>query len=306
MTAVEQKLDEILSDLDVIKNYLKIVPNKNSKITDMKASISEYEIFAKTELKLDESTITNHLSTISKFLVHSKGVITKDTVKQYLESNDSGSWKSNQVKALRKYIRDYLKLGNWIEEFKFAKTKTKIKEIPSDEQLVKFCSLLSYPVQMIFLVLHSSGLRIGEVLSLKVSDVDFDDNSIDASKIHEGTTKSSWVSFITKQTAEFLASYMNDLDEDQKIFSISQRSVQQEFKNISDIMGLSLNPHLLRTVFAEKCTTAGMKDKYINALCGRVSQGILAKNYSDYSPKSLRNQYDVAEPYLTLDGITSQ
>ena len=306
MSSMEEKLDQALSDLKQIKNYLKIVPDKDSKITDMKSSVSEYENFANTELKIDEGTITNHLSAISKFLVHSKGTITKETVKQYLESNNSGSWKSNQVKALRKYIRDYLKLGNWIEEFKFSKPKAKIKEIPSDDELTQFCSLLSYPVQMIFLVLQSSGLRIGEVLSLKASNVNFDDNSIDASEIHEGTTKSSWVSFITVQTAEFLASYMDDLDEDQEIFSISQRSVQQEFKNVSDKLGLSLNPHLLRTVFAEKCTAAGIKEKHINAFCGRVSQGTLAKNYSDYSPKSLRKQYDVAEPYLTLDQISTQ
>ncbi len=306
MSSMEEKLNQVLSDLEQIKHHLKIVPDKDSKITDMKASISEYENFAKIELKIDEGTITNHLSAISQFLTFSNGIITKDAVKQYLESNDSGSWKSNQVKALRKYIRDFLKLGNWIEEFKFSKTRTKIKEIPSDEQLVQFCSLLSYTSQMIFLVLHSSGLRIGEVLSLKVDDVDFDTNMINASGIHKGSTKSSWVSFITEQTAEFLSSYIDDLDEDQKIFSISQRTVQQEFKNVSDELGLSLNPHLLRTVFAEKCTTAGIKEKHVNAFSGRVSQGILAKNYSDYSPNNLRKQYDVAEPFLTLDDISSQ
>lgn len=300
----DDKLDQILQELALIKSHLKIVPDREITVNDGRFSIEQYETFAKTELKLDEKTITNHLSAVSKFLIHCNGIITRDTVKNYLESNDSDSWKSNQTKALRKYIRDFLKLGNWIEEFKFSKTRAKIKETPSDEELVRFCSLLSYPVQMVFLVLLSSGLRIGEVLSLKVNDIDFDTNMINASVIHQGNTKSSWISFLTEQTAEFLASYMEDMDEDQTIFSISQRSVQQEFKDASDTMAISVTPHLLRTVFAEKCTTAGVKDKYINAFCGRVSQGILAKNYTDYSPKSLRNQYDIAEPYLTLDQIS--
>ncbi len=159
---------------------------------------------------------------------------------------------------------------------------------------------------MIFLVLLSSGLRIGEVLSLKVYDVDFDTNMINASEIHQGNTKSSWISFFTEQTSEFLKSYMDDINEDQKIFPISQRSVQQEFKDTSNLLGMSVNPHLLRTVFAEKCTMAGIKDKYINAFCGRVSQGVLAKNYTDYSPNNLRKQYDIAEPYLTLEQISSE
>ena len=305
MSSIQDRFEQILSSLKRIEKHLKIVPDREIEIKDCQSSVEQYKIFAKTELKLDEKTIANHLSAISKFLAHSKGAITKNTVKTYLESNDVDSWKSNQLKALRRYIRDYLNLGNWIEEFKFSKTHVKIKEIPSDADLAKFCSFLSYPVQMVFLVLLSSGLRIGEVLSLRVCDVDFNKNMINASEIHKGNTKSSWISFLTEQTAEFLASYTSDLDEDQKIFSMSSRSIQQEFKDTSNLLELFVNPHLLRTVFAEKCTHAGIKDKYINAFCGRVSQGILAKNYTDYSPNSLRNQYDLAESYLTLDQISS-
>ena len=54
-------------------------------------------------------------STLGSFHVYSKGIIIKDTVQQYLDSNESTSWKSNQIKSLRKYTRDHLKLGNWIE-----------------------------------------------------------------------------------------------------------------------------------------------------------------------------------------------
>ena len=111
----------------------------------MKSSISEYEKFAKEELKLSEKTITNQLSTLSRYLAHCKGIINKDTVESYLGSNDSDSWKSNQLKALRRYCRDFLKLGNWIEEFQFTEAKTKLKTTPNDEEFLKFLELL--PVQ---------------------------------------------------------------------------------------------------------------------------------------------------------------
>jgi hypothetical protein len=142
MTAIEEKLDEILQDLDLIKNHLKIVPDKDSEITDMKSSISEYERFAKEELHLNEKTITNKLSILSRFLHHSKGVINKESVRSYLDANDSGFWKSNQLKALRKYIREYLKLGNWINEFEFSKTTAKIKQLPTDQELLSFAKEL--------------------------------------------------------------------------------------------------------------------------------------------------------------------
>lgn len=311
MSLSDQKLDEILQSLKRIEKKLKITPfqDKDGNITDFDSSITEYERFAKSELGLEDNTLENHRSAILGFLNHCGGRINKDTVKAYLDSNESDSWKSNQVKALRKYVRDFLKLGSWIEEFKFSRSSAKIKQIPTDEQLAKFCvSLPSYQVQLVFLILHNSGLRLGEVLSLRFKDMDIDEGMINASEIHKGDTKSAWVSFVTRQTADYLdAHVMSDefqADEsdygNSMLFTVSARSVQQAFKETAEMLGMTLNPHLLRTVFAEKCAQAGIKDKYINAFCGRVSKGILAKNYTDYSPSALRRQYDLVEPLLTL------
>ena len=316
MTSIqEEKLDEILQDLVQIKKKFNIVPDKEDKITDFEASISNYEEFALGQLKLGQTTIDNQKSTIRNFLVHSDGVITKDTVSSFLDSNESDSWKSNQLKALRRYIRDYLKLGNWIEEFHFKNknNQPKIKKLPSDEQVLTFFkNLPTFEIQVIFLMLYSSGLRIGEILSLKLNNIEFGDFSIDATEIHEGETKHSWISFFSLQACDKLEDYIREIhgyyeyDEDERInsntllFPISKRTVQQAFQDTSKITGIEINPHLLRSIFTDKCTKAGIKDKYIDAFCGRTSKGVLAKHYTDYSMKSLRKQYDKIEDYLTL------
>lgn len=304
MTIIEKKLEQILQDLQLIKKQLKIVADKETEVTNFESSIEEYQKFARNELGIEDLTIRNQKAAITNFLAHSKGVINKQTVKSYLDSQDSPSWKSNQLKALRRYIRDFLHLGRWIEDFDFAKSKAKPKEIPTDEQLLEFVNELPYQIQMVFLVLHNSGLRIGEVMKLKVKDIDFETNMINASDLHTGITKSSWISFITRQTAKNLKQYL-DINKiagkpESHVFPISQRSVQSAFKNTSEYVGYSITPHLLRTIFAEKCTQANIQEKYINAFCGRVSQGILAKHYTDYSPTKLREQYDKVESYLTL------
>ena len=300
-------LKKISSDIELIKKALKIIPDRESIISDFQPSIHSYEEFAKEELKLESITINNQKSSILGYLNHSKGIINKQTVKSYLDSNESQSWKTNQIKALRKYIRNFLKLGNWMEEFKFSKTKIKAKKIalPNNEHLAEFCSVLPYQVQIIFFVLFNSGLRIGEVLSLKWSDLNLETRMIDASNIHKGETKFSWISFFTEQTLELLENYLlNDeseyVDENSKLFSVSARSVQQAFKNASDLIGISLNPHLLRTVFAERCREAKIKTEYIDAFCGRTPKGMLAQHYTEYSPEALRKQYDMIEPHLTL------
>ncbi len=301
---INEKLDHILQDLELIKNQLKIVPNKEMVIYNGKSSIEDYEKFAKA-LKLDEKTITNHLSTISRFLTYSKGIINTDSVKEFLDSNDSLSWKSNQIKALRKYIRDFLKLGNWIEEFKFSKSNAKIRTIPTDEDLMKFLQLLPKQTRVIALVLVTSGLRIGEVLSLRFVNIANELNMIDVSKVHEGDTKHSWLSFVTQQTVEILYEYLReinfDYEDESKLFSNSSRVVQNNFEQASENLGFKLKPHTLRMIFTEKCTIAGIKDKYINAFCGRVSKSVLAKNYTDYSPTSLKREYEKVESLLTFE-----
>lgn len=302
-----KKFDQILSDLKILKsndelfkNHLKIVPNKFVTITDIEKNIENYQEFASHELDLNQATVKNQKSAIRCFLNYSKGVINKEAVTEYLASNDSSSWKSNQIKALRKFIRDYLQLGNWINDFVFSREKAKIKNtIPTDEQLALFCSKLDYENQIIFLILVTSGLRIGEVLSLDIDDIKFDTNMIDASKVHKSNTKSSWISFITNQVSQYVQNYVESLYDD-KLFPISYKIVQENFQKISEETGIKIKPHLLRTVFTEKCTQAGLEEKYIDAFCGRMSQNVIRKHYTDYSPEAMRKHYDKVEPFLSL------
>jgi len=39
----------------------------------------------------------------------------------------------------------------------------------------------------------------------------------------------------------------------------------------------------------------GVSDRYIDAFCGRVPKSVLAKHYTDYSPKKLKAIYDKAD-----------
>ena len=299
--SVEEKLDYIISEIDIIKKALNIIPDRFITITDIQNQINNYVSFAQEQLKLSESSIKNQKSAITIFLNHSSGIINPETVQKYLESNDSISWKSNQTKALRRFIRDYLKLGKWIESFEFEKSKAKIKHIPTDEKLVEFFNNLpNDQSKLLFLILHNSGLRIGEVLQITINDIDFDSFMIDVSNVHQGTTKSSWISFVTSQTIQQISQYVKrmNLSLNSKLFTISERSAQQNFKDTSEITDITINPHLLRTVFTEKCSIAKISDKHINAFCGRISDSIISKHYTDYSPSKLKEQYCKVEPYL--------
>lgn len=155
---------------------------------------------------------------------------------------------------------------------------------------------------MVFLILLTSGLRVGEVLKLRESDIDFETNMIDASGIHKGDTKSAWISYITYQTVDYLQSYIEtEMDSDNpNLFDISYNTVQEAFQKASFQTGVFIKPHFLRTIFTEKCTQAGIEGKYIDAFCGRIPKKVLEANYTIYSPQSLSNQYQKVEEFLIL------
>ncbi len=305
-----EKLDKILLGQERIQKKLKISTgtNRETTITDYDSSIRSYEKFATEELGLQKITIQNQKSTILGYLNHSKGIINKETVRAYHDSNESKSWKTNQVKALRRYLRDFLKLGPWIEEFEFSTSIIELKqEIPANEELVRFCLALDdFQIQLIFLILLNSGLREGEILSLNYKSIDFETNRIDSREVHDGKTKLSWFSFVTQQTADCLNAWISsdvfeELNDDTKLFDISPRTLQQRFKDTSKSTGIFINPHLLRTVFAERCRDAGIEKEYIQAFQGRKPRGVLEANYTVYGPKSLKKQYEKVESKLVLD-----
>ena len=305
MTSDSEKLDNINEKLDLILRHYKLSKDRETLVEDVEPSLKEYELFATDELKIGKGTIKNQLSAIRTYLLFSSGKVNQQTVKDFLCVNESVEWKSNQLKALRRFLRDFLQCGSWINEFKFAKTRAKIKtrNIPSDQEIALFCSKLPYLVQMVFLILYTSGLRVGEVLSLKPPDIDFTSNMIDASSIHKGETKSAWLSFITQQVADYLESYIKSElfnNNDVKLFDASYNYVQECFKNTSELTGIDIKPHFLRTIHAEKCTQAGIEEKYIDALQGRTPGKVLRLNYTVYSPESMRSQYDKVEPLLKL------
>lgn len=307
---VLERLGEIISRLARIEKKFDIVPDKEIEISSTEESIQAYEKYARKEIALQDATIENHVSVIQAFLLHSKGVINKDSIKAYLDSKPSPSWKANQIKALRRYIRDFLKLGNWIEEFQFEHAGPQVhKRYPTNEELATFYGLLPRDSKPVFLVLLASGLRLGEILGLRIEDIKLDLDSImsmvDASKIHQGKTKHSWVSFVTNQASWVLLHYLGDMLEhiESKAFPLPGRTIQEHFSRASGQSGIEITPKLLRKVFADRCERAGINKKYIDAFCGRTPKGVLASNYTDYSPEKLGEEYEKVIPFLTLDDI---
>ncbi len=280
-TSINEKSDRELlltlsKDLQQIKEKLGIQEKKFITITEFEDEISKYEEFASNELNLNSGTIKNHAGALKKFLDSTNGIINENTVKDYLDSVKLSS-QTNNLKALRRFTRDYLKLGNWINDISFKTTKTKLKtqKLPTNEELATFCDKIKdIQIQLVFLICFNSGLRVNEVLKIELDKINQELNCVDVSDIHDGDTKSSWYGFYTYQTAEIFHSYINDNYICGDVFSVTYDKVYAEFKRISEITEIELTPKSLRMIFVERCIDAKMDKNVIDIFEGRIPKGV--------------------------------
>lgn len=305
LEAIWNAVESTESRLDKIEANLGIVPDLTCEISDFEKSIDNFKIFCQHQLKLSSRTIKMYAASITKFLYFSNGEVTLESVDVYLKSNDSQSWKNQEIKALRKYCRNFLNLGSWIEGFEIINIdKVNTKKMPGDLELAEFFHSLNGYSQIIFLLLHDTGLRLDEILQSKLSMFDFDTCSIDVREVHTGDSKSSYISFYQENTRTILKTYVKDnqnyFSEDRKMLPISARGVEIEFQRVSNDIGVQITPKDLRTVFVTKLSNAGIKDRFIDCLQGRIAKKVIAKHYTDYGLENLKKQYDKANLSLPL------
>jgi integrase len=205
---------------------------------------------------------------------------------------------SNFLKVVAAYCR-FRNKPNPLADFKFIHNY-KPKHIIETEELRRFYNAIkTTKMRAFFLILASSGLRKGEVLSLTFDDIDFKNRMI-TPKCHTGRTKRSWVSFYNLEAQRALEEWLEERAKDgrsqktNKIFPWDLSDFKREWAEAKKISGVNLRPKDLRDWFAQELGEKGVPDRYIDALQGRVPQSILARHYSDFSPRRLKMIYEQA------------
>lgn len=275
--------------------------------------LSEFEEFLLVDLRRAPSTVKQRLLAVRWFLDHSGGLVSPESIRSYLKRflDKSPRTYADQVKALRLFIRDFLgsKLGyngSWIESFKLPANAPKPKKLPAWSQVKTFyLTLASKPKSglkygALFLLLLSSGMRPEEARSLIIEQVDLERRMVLPRHHNPGGTKRSWVTFFSSEAAEALKAWLKVKPPGPQVFKLNRANMAKAFRRASAQTGVKIHPHLLRSIFAERLSLAGVPDRYIDALCGRTPRTELERHYSDYSPENLWRYYRRAEPYLTL------
>lgn len=160
--------------------------------------------------------------------------------------------------------------------------------------LVKFYNAIeNEEAQIMFLAYCVTGLRRNDVFNLLKAEIDTEKRMI--VKNNSSRTKLKWVTFYNEELAELLHPHLKTLNgNNRRVFSLKEWKWKLYWDRAKAKTGLDIKRKDLRDFFCIEMTELGVPDRYIDAFCGRVPKSVLARHYTDYSPKKLKKIYDKA------------
>lgn len=241
--------------------------------------------------------------------------ITKDDVLLYIVHLKNKHLSDNTVDNLRKYIKQFFKwlvMNDYIIQSPFDKlqkcTKRKaVEKVVMDELELEMVrdTYEDLRDKALFDVLEATGVRVSELVNMKVNDVDFMRGSI---KVYATKTNKYRTVYLTPRALKHLVEYRNDLCK-REIYSdylfLNTKKTNNEYKpmsrqSVNDRIhamtgSANINKHItvhtFRKTLATKLVRKGVKPTSVQSILGHSSYNTTVKFYSSISDEDVENEY---------------
>lgn len=262
-----------------------------------------------SERGLSKNTFNAYKSDLNlffKFTNKSIDEINHDDILRYLEFASKNSAKTNNrmLSCLRAFfnflISENIISNSPITGIELAKTTRNIPRFLTENQmieLIKVCDMDNDPLRsrLLILLLYSTGMRVSEVLSVRINMIDFDDCTI---RIIGKGNKERIVP-VDKGVIELIKSlhitdYIFKSHKTGKV--ITRQRVFQLIKKLGTEIGVTdLSPHKIRHSFATHMLNNGANIFTIQNLLGH-SDISTTEIYTHVSDKKLRDTINNCHP----------
>jgi len=283
--------------------------------------ITKYLDYLKYEKKLSNNTISSYKENLYVFLdsINKKELlkIESSDIKKFLEkeNNKSSKTRAHYITVLNNFytflINENIINYNPLENIKLPKIEKKLPDYLTIEEVDKLLDIplntaYDYRNKAMLETLYATGIRISELINLKVSDIDFNECFI---RIMGKGSKERIVPFndICKEYLEiYINIYRLELlkQKDNKYIFINNLSKnisrQGFFKILKEIcvkQGIKKNvsPHLLRHSFATHLLNNGADLRIIQELLGH-SDLATTQIYTEVLNEKLKSDYEASHP----------
>lgn len=245
--------------------------------------MQEYLEKTRQELKLRNysfKTIKTYLSCLREYFDFKKFNLEKvdeEKIKQFLLNKQNKNYSSQTINlylsAMKFFYREVLKIPQKIN-LKFAKRNKKLPIVLSKEEIKNIIDTIRNPKHKLIISLaYGAGLRISEVVSLKIKDVDLEELTIHLKNAKGKKDRITIFSEKIKNNLQNLiaSKNLNDyLFESERGGKLTERTAQKVFKNA--LRGASIKKdatfHSLRHSFATHLLENGIDIRYVQELLG--------------------------------------
>lgn len=285
-------------------------------------SIDKFLLYLKNEKNYSDLTILSYNEDLNEFSVFiNKDVlfVNKRDIKAYLNylftNNNKSSTVSRKISTLKsfyKYLKiKKIKLDNPTISIKYPK---KEKNLPKFiqynelEELLKKSKEGPYGLRnnLIIELLYDSGIRVSELVNIKLNDIDFDNKRI---KIH-GKGSYQRYAFYGDECERLINEYINTLrrqlldNKSSEMLILNKNGVKITPRGIAKIIDsilkstsikLKISPHTLRHTFATHLLDNGCDIRSVQEMLGHKSINS-TEVYTHVSSERLKEVYFKCHP----------
>lgn len=218
------------------------------------------------------------------------------------EKNISRSYQNQSINALKFYLEKVLGRDRLLIDLERPKQVQSLPEIlNTDEVMAIFKSCKNLKHKVILMTIYSAGLRVGELLNLKIADIDSKHMRI---WVRQGKGCKDRATTLSAQLLPLLREYYREAKPEIYLFE-GYAGNQYSSSSVRRILGRAVKkagirkkvrPHTLRHSFATHMLEQGVNLRYIQTLLGHNSP----KTTEIYTHVSSRNLEEIKSPLDTM------
>lgn len=284
--------------------------------------INEYENYLKIDKKYSINTIKSYIKDLKKYSDFINKNILKVDKKDIInfinneKKNDKNDKTINHdiivIKNFYRYlIKEQIIKTNPSDNIEVPKLKKTLPKVLSEKDInailnIELKTKLDYRNKAILELLYSSGLRVSELINLKIQDVDLVDNIV---RIYGKGSKERIVpigEFATRYLNEYMNIYRSQIIKTPNDYvflnsrgdKITRQTIFKIIKQRLKENGISVgaSPHTIRHSFASHMLNNGADLRSIQELLGH-SDISTTQIYTHISTKKIKDNYDISHPH---------
>lgn len=283
--------------------------------------------YLEAELNYSDKTIESYNIEINKFIEYLNDndlnfdKLSKEDIRGYLKHLDSLKYKNSSISknlsAIRSFYK-YLVMEEVVQTnpFILISNPKKVKKLPNFLNEIEIEDLLniydeesydSIRNRLILELLYSTGVRVSELVNIKIKDINYSDRSI----LILGKGSKERIVLFGEPTEKLLYNYcdksrnvyLDGKKSDYLILNrfgdkISERSIQKLINSCTNKLALKhkVTPHTIRHTFATHLLNNGADIKSVQELLGHESLST-TQIYTHITNERLRSVYLNAHPH---------